>query len=106
LAPYQEDVYTKNEAVNIGRWMSPLKLFEYMSVGKPIIASDLSILREVLVDEKNSLLCSSRNIDDWIKALYRLSDVNLREVLGKNAREDFLSKYTWETRAKNVLGGL
>jgi len=106
LAPYQEDVYTKNENINIGSWMSPLKLFEYMSVGKPIIASDLVILREVLIDENNSLLCSPDNIDDWIKALGMLSNADLREVLGKNAMEDFLSKYTWDIRAKNVLRGL
>src|SRR5690606_38086332 len=49
LAPYSEKVYLAKTNAEIGNWMSPLKLFEYMSAGKPIISSDLNVLREVLV---------------------------------------------------------
>ena len=53
LAPYQEKVFLQNN-MNTVKWMSPLKIFEYMSSGKPIISSNLLVLREVLVNEKNA----------------------------------------------------
>ena len=40
----------------IGRWMSPLKVFEYMAAGKPILASDIPALREMLRDGDTALL--------------------------------------------------
>ena len=53
LAPYQCRVSVAGGAGDIGKWMSPLKVFEYMACGKPIVASDLPVLREVLRPDGN-----------------------------------------------------
>lgn len=58
LAPNQHVVKGVGGS-DIGRWTSPLKIFEYMSAGKPILASDLPVLREVLGHEVNCLLCTT-----------------------------------------------
>jgi glycosyltransferase involved in cell wall biosynthesis len=103
VAPYQKEVSVYGGGGDTVMWMSPLKIFEYMSAGKPIIASDLPVLREVLIDKKNSLLCDPENINEWIEALEKLKDKSFRNLLGENAKREFLEKYTWKKRAENIL---
>lgn len=89
---------------DIGRWTSPLKAFEYMSLGKPILASDLPVLREVLVDQVNAILVKADSVDAWRQALYQLlSDPVLRRSLGDQARCDLERKYTWDKRAEQII---
>lgn len=89
---------------DIGRWTSPLKAFEYMAAGKPIVASDLPVLREVLEPDRNALLCPSEDIDAWQAALDRLNRApQLRARLGDAARNDLETKYSWQRRASLIL---
>ncbi len=103
LAPYQEKVSVHGGKGDTGRWMSPLKIFEYMSSGNPIIASDLPVLREVLKDNDNSLLCDPNNINEWVKAIDKLKDKDLRARLGNSAKKEFLNRFTWNKRAEGIL---
>lgn len=106
LAPYQRSVSTCGGG-DISQWMSPLKIFEYMAAGKPIMTSDLPVLREVLAHKETAWLCEPDDIDSWVTGLARLSkDSALRESLGKKAREEFEAKYTWQARASKVLENL
>lgn len=104
LLPNQREVSTyRSSSTNIGDWTSPLKAFEYMAAGKPIICSDLPVLREIF-DTKNAILCSPDDIDSWTSALEVLShDQGLRSKLGENARAIFTNKYTWKIRARKAL---
>jgi len=103
VAPYQHDVAT-NAGHNTVRWMSPLKIFEYMAAGTAIVASDLPAIREILDDGETALLADPDAVDEWMDALVRLRDEpDLRSALGARARADFLDNYTWEQRAKEVL---
>lgn len=108
LAPYQREVYGAGEGdVNLGRWMSPLKIFEYMAAGSTIAASDLPVLREVLVDGENAMLCDPASVDEWVRTLEHLRDnPEERQRLGKNARDDYEARYTWQRRSERVLSGL
>jgi len=110
LAPFQSRVSPhgrNNKDINIGSWFSPLKIFEYMASGKAIVCSDLPVLREVLTDEHNALLCRPDDINSWEHALIRLfDDAVLRRSLGKTAYQDFLQNHTWKARAKKVLTGI
>jgi glycosyltransferase involved in cell wall biosynthesis len=104
LMPYQQSVSIGLDGVDTAKWMSPMKMFEYMSVGVPIISSDLPVLREVLVNLENCLLVKSNDVKDWSEALRRLSDSKeLSEELGTNAYKQYLSEHTWEIRAKRTL---
>ncbi|QGG47311.1 glycosyltransferase Family 4 family protein [Heliorestis convoluta] len=105
IAPYQRHVSVYgNNSIDIGKWMSPLKLFEYMASKKAILTSDLPVLKEVLENDRNALLCSPDDINEWIRSLERLnSDINLRNRLGENANKDFIKNYTWNARAKKIL---
>lgn len=103
LAPYQEDLETIG-GTNTVEWMSPLKLFEYMAAGTPIICSNLPVIHEIVRDDDTAMLCDPDDVNEWIEALKTLEqDRSLREDLGRNAQKEFLRKYTWERRAERIL---
>jgi glycosyltransferase involved in cell wall biosynthesis len=103
LAPYQESVRVHGGATQSGRWMTPIKLFEYMAAGKPIIASDLPVAREVLGSGGSGFLCPPDDLQSWVDVLERLNaSPSLRSTLGGNARQLFLSRYAWTARAEII----
>jgi len=104
LMPYQSKVSIGVKGHDTGRWMSPMKMFEYMASGVPIISSDLPVLREVLVDGKNAILVSPSEQLEWCGALDRLSsDVSLADSIGNRAHQDYRERYTWGARARAIL---
>lgn len=87
------------------KYTSPIKMFEYLASGIPVIASDLPSLREVL-HEKNSLLVkpdSPEALSEGIEKL--LSDSVFSEALARHAHAD-AEKYTWDNYAKKILNFL
>jgi len=102
IAPYENKVTLGNN-IETSSFMSPLKIFEYMSSKKPFISSNHKVLREVLVHNKNCLLCSPGNIDDWTNALIRLKSSKLRKRLSNQSYKDFKLNYNWKMRVKKVL---
>lgn len=103
LAPYQ--VGSSDFAgVDISSSFSPLKIFEYMAAGKPIVCSDLPVLREILTDGVNALLAPPADIDAWVRAIERLiGDGALRAALAREALETLRSTYSYDVRAKRML---
>jgi glycosyltransferase involved in cell wall biosynthesis len=107
LAPYQRQVSVFGKKGNTVQWMSPLKIFEYMALGKAIVCSDLPVLREVLTDQRNALLVPPEDVTAWAAAVRRLQvDESLRQRLGDAARNDFLAQYSWQMRAQKVIADL
>jgi glycosyltransferase involved in cell wall biosynthesis len=79
-----------------------LKLFEYMASGRPIVASDLPSIREVLTDDHNALLVEPGNPQALTAAIRRLkADPGLGERLTRQALDD-VRQYTWERRAAKL----
>jgi glycosyltransferase involved in cell wall biosynthesis len=107
LMPYQARVGVAGGSSDTSAWMSPMKLFEYMAAGRPIIASDLPVLREILVDGSNSLLVPAQEISAWERAVQRLlGDEALRRRLSERARAEQRELHTWDARARAVLEDL
>jgi glycosyltransferase involved in cell wall biosynthesis len=81
------------------RYTSPLKLFDYLAAGRPIVASDLPAIREVLTDQVNGLLVEPGRADVLADALGRvLDDRALAERLSRKAFDD-ADRYSWDARA-------
>jgi glycosyltransferase involved in cell wall biosynthesis len=78
-------------------WLSPLKLFEYMSSGTAIVASKVGQVAQVLQDECNGLLVPPGDSAAMAVAFERLiADPELRLRLGAQARADAVNKHSWE----------
>ncbi len=98
---------------------SPVKLFEYMSLGKAIIASDLMQISQVLqpalrpqdlqqtpvaFNDKNAILIAPGNISDLVAAIVFLSNYPaIGQKLGSNARNQLLNHYTWKQHTQRIL---
>lgn len=83
---------------------SPTKIFEYMAMGKAIVASRLGQIGEVLSDEETALLVEPGNVSELAAALARITETpELRARLGPNAREAAVKNHTWTHNARWVL---
>lgn len=106
LMPYQYKVAVSGNTGNTVEFMSPLKMFEYLACGKPIVSSDIPVLREVLINELNCLMVPPDDLTQWEKAINRiLDDDALSEFLCNNAYKTSL-KYSWDRRVNKILGNI
>ena len=104
LMPYQESVSIGVAGHDTARWMSPMKMFEYLGTGVPIISSDLPVLREVLLDGENCLLAHPSDIDSWLAALDRIAgNPELAARIGSNAHDQYVRQHTWTRRAEKII---
>lgn len=83
-------------------YTSPLKLFEYMASQRPIVASNLSSIREIL-NEKNAILVKPSDPDDLAKGIEKaLKNQDLADKILQQAFLD-VQEYTWDKRVKKIL---
>ena len=83
---------------------SPTKLFEYMAMGKAIVASALDQIADVLENGRTALLVRPGDPSELAEAIQRLaSDTHLRGELGRSAMEVALTRHTWRQNARRVL---
>ncbi len=84
------------------RYTSPLKLFEYMAMGKTIIASDLPSVREVLRDRHNAVLVPAGDTHAWATAMADLAAAGPRRfALGAEAL-DASRHFGWAARGRSM----
>lgn len=104
LMPYQRRVAASSGG-DIAPYLSPMKLFEYLACGRPILSSDLPVLREVL-NKDNAILLPLDDLPSWVDTLQALrADPGKRSELGVSARR-CAQEYTWQARAMRIIAGL
>lgn len=93
-----------NNPDNSKFFCSPIKLFEYMSMSKPIIASDLEQLGQILEHNETALLTEPGNVEQLTSSLYTLyTNKELRETIALAARKEAIEKHTWKMHTKKTL---
>lgn len=86
---------------------SPTKLFEYMAIGRPIVASALEQIGEVLEDGRTARLTRPGDPEDLAQGLGGvLAREDRGRALGDAARREALAHHTWERRARAILDAL
>ena len=68
LMPYSNKVFGRGKNLEIGKYMSPMKLFDYLASGSIIIASKLDVYKHIL-NKKNSILVEEHKIEQWAKQI-------------------------------------
>lgn len=85
-------------------YRSPLKLFEYMAMAKPIIAPRVRPVEEIVVDNLNGLLFDPGDGTSLKEAITTLvKDDSKRWEMGRMARKVALEKYSWENNAMKIM---
>lgn len=83
-------------------WTSPMKMFEYMASRRPIVASDLPSIKEVL-NERNAILVEPDNPEALAQGIKEaLRNTQLSDKITEQAFQG-VQEYTWQKRAKNIL---
>jgi len=96
LAPYPK---TDHEF-----YFSPLKLFEYMGCGIPVIAARIGQIADIVSDEETGLLYAPGDINALTRLCKELlSDSKRRKTMGRKAAELIHAKYTWDHNAERVV---
>lgn len=86
---------------------SPTKLFEYMAMGKAIIASRLEQIAEVIHEGENGLHMEPGNTTQLAGLILKLAgDEDLRKRLGAQARLDVVAHYTWDRNVERIIKAL
>ena len=105
VLPYSSAMTIKG-GTKAGDFTSPLKVFEYMAAGKPIVATEIPSVLEILEPGINSVTVPPDDPKEFFAALLSLiNDPNLCMRISKNALSD-VRKYTWKNRAEKILTDL
>lgn len=97
IAPFDHEYFKSYKF-----WWNPVKLFEYMAAGKPIVSYDYEEVRKIV--RGAGLLAKPGDLDDFIKKLeYLVEDEGLRKELGRKGREIAVREYDWRIRAKQTV---
>lgn len=96
VAPYTTKTLTHNI-------MCPLKIFDYMAAGRPIVASDFPPLHDILMHRKNAILVPPEDIESWCNSFEEiLNNKELYTSLSQNALQT-AKEFTWINRARKIL---
>jgi len=86
-------------------YYSPIKIFEYMIMGKPVVAGKIGQVEELITDGETGMLYEPGNIAQLAAALAKLAgDANLCRSLGAKAKAWVQQERTWDNNGRQVIG--
>jgi len=105
VIPYTSRMTIKG-GTTAAEFTSPIKLFEYMASRRPIVATSLPSIKEVLEHRRNAFLVEPDDTEQLVNGIRTiLEDDDLATKLASQAASD-VKNYTWEERVKKILNGI
>lgn len=105
VMPYSSGM-TIEDGTEAGEFTSPIKLFEYMAAAKPIVATGVPSVLEILRPGENSVVAPPDDEEEFFRMLCLvLEDLPLCERISQGARSD-AAEYTWEKRVRKIIDGM
>ncbi len=101
--PYTKVIKSSGEVDDISKYTSPLKLFDYLAVGKTIISSDLKVLREVISSNNALFVKNNENIFEWKKNIIKAKNNKDRIFITSRNNFKLSKKYDHYKRVKSYL---
>jgi len=96
-------VLPNKKTIESEEYTSPVKTFEYMAMGLPIIAAKLPSLTDLLVEYENCIFFKPENSKDLAdKIILLMNDFKLRKKLSDNNLKK-AKDYSWENRAGKII---
>jgi glycosyltransferase involved in cell wall biosynthesis len=83
-------------------YWSPLKIFEYMAAGLPVVAPDIPRLRRIVRQEREGILYDSSNPAGLALALERATDPSRRQSMGAAARDRVVCDFSWSVHCRKL----
>jgi glycosyltransferase involved in cell wall biosynthesis len=93
VAPFD---ISAHRPLSLGFYWSPLKIFEYMAAGLPVVAPAVDRIPSLVADGREGLLYDPASPGALARALETLGDPSLRRPLGRAARERAVREYSWK----------
>lgn len=96
LIPHLKTVHTDNTI--------PHKLFHYMIMGKPVVASDCNPIKRIITEANCGIIYLSNDHNDLARSIiYLYSKRDKMKQMGQNGKKAVLEKYNWENTSKNLI---
>jgi len=102
LMPYQKRVKGRS-SIWLEKYMSPLKMFDYLAARMIIIASNLEVYKHILKNNYNAVLVKVNDDKLWSQKIQKLFKHNGKKNRLINNAYKTAEKYTWEKRCKKII---
>lgn len=99
VAPFDPGAH---RALSLGFYWSPLKIFEYMAAGLPVVAPRVDRIPTLVGHEREGILYDPAERAALASALERLADPALRQLLGAAARGRAVREYSWRAHCEAI----
>jgi len=97
VAPFDVEAHAP---LSLGFYWSPLKMFEYMAAGLPVVAPAVDRIPSLVADGREGVLYDPGHAEGLADALVTLTDVSVRKTLGRAARERAVRDYSWAAHCR------
>lgn len=100
LMPYASKIYANSDNLEISKFISPLKLFDYMASGKIIFASKLKAYQHIAIHNENCILIPPNNLKLWEQALRKIKFINKKNIISNCSKT--VKNFTWTKRVNKI----
>ncbi|MDZ7393571.1 MAG: glycosyltransferase family 4 protein [candidate division KSB1 bacterium] len=82
-------------------YFSPVKIYEYMAAGRPVVTTDIGQISEIIRHGESGLLCPPDDVGCLVRGIVRLAkSPEARQRMGRAARDTVMGAHTWRHKAQ------